>query len=617
MKFDIIVIGAGLSGLTAASLLSKRGLKVAVIDKSYNPGGSCGTFKRDGTTFDQGSAMLFGFGEKGFNPHRFVFNCLEENIDVIKHDYLYCLNYRGHKIHFYYDIDRFIDELAAVFPTEKSNLRRFYHDLGTMYNHVMVENKTITTPDETDPRQALKSMAKHPLSYLKFLSYLNRNVKSVMKEYFSDPEIFRFYDKLTSTYCYTTTEETPAALAAVMFVDNHVGGSFYPAGSTVFLPGKLEKVIEENQGAMMMEREVLHILFTGGKPSGVQLKDGTILEADELVYSGTVWNLYEKLIDPAYLSEKDLKWERSLVATYPSVVLYLCVEKSAIPEDTAPVEMLVGNPDRIDESEVTAYILSIDDRTLCNADEQVIMAIGPSLEKWDREDPGSYQAKKEKEKERLLSVLENRFPGIRKTVRYAEVATPATIERYTNKNNGSVAGPLQKLGQHMFKRLHTRSRWDTLFCCGESTVLGTGTPAVTVSGLSAANAILKKRGLEPFVYREGMKEFVRIVPHPFKNGDLYADVPEPAKTIMLKAAKCQNCEHPTCMQNTTLDIRGILRRVTVGNFTGAKKLTTPISTDKKVRNKILTDSQAKCVQTARHKKPVAILDVIDYLQNLK
>ena len=73
MDYDVIVIGGGLSGLTAASLLAKRHLKVAVIDKSYQPGGSCGVFKRGNVTFDQGSAMLYGFGEAGFNAHRFVF----------------------------------------------------------------------------------------------------------------------------------------------------------------------------------------------------------------------------------------------------------------------------------------------------------------------------------------------------------------------------------------------------------------------------------------------------------------------------------------------------------------------------------------------------------------
>ena len=53
-------------------------------------------------------------------------------------------------------------------------------------------------------------------------------------KYFTDPDIFRFFDKMTSTYCYATVEEAPAVLAAVMFVDNHVGGSWYTAGSTLF-----------------------------------------------------------------------------------------------------------------------------------------------------------------------------------------------------------------------------------------------------------------------------------------------------------------------------------------------------------------------------------------------
>ena len=69
--------------------------------------------------------------------------------------------------------------------------------------------------------------------------------------------------------------------------------------------------------------------------------------------------------------------------TYPSVVLYAVVDRKAIPEDTAPIEMLVGNPDKLDESEVTAYILSIDDRTLCAEDEHTVVAIGPTFEDWD------------------------------------------------------------------------------------------------------------------------------------------------------------------------------------------------------------------------------------------
>ena len=112
MKYDCIVIGAGLSGLTAASLLAKSGLSVAVCEHASKPGGSCGIFKRqtDGkaAVFDQGSSMLFGFGKEGFNAHRFLFNCLEEPFHVIRHNELYAVNYNGKRIIFPDSIELFI-----------------------------------------------------------------------------------------------------------------------------------------------------------------------------------------------------------------------------------------------------------------------------------------------------------------------------------------------------------------------------------------------------------------------------------------------------------------------------------------------------------------------------
>jgi prolycopene isomerase len=613
MPYDVIVIGAGLSGLAAASLLARRGVKVSVIDKSDNPGGSCGIFKRNNVIFDQGAAMLYGFGEKGFNAHRFVFNCLEEPIDVIKHDLLYCVNFKGHRIRFWPDIDMFAEELAGVFPAERNGIKRFYHDMERTYRHVMVEDPAYSTADETDPKLALKSLIRHPVSYIRFLSYLNKSAKNLLEKYFQDPEIFKFFDKLTSTYCYTTVEESPAILAAVMFVDNHVGGSFYPAGSTVFLPGKLEKVIEEHGGEMRPGKEVTRILFREGKPAGVALNTGEELYADNLVYSGTVWNLYGKLIDKTHLSPRRMAWAAKQVPTHPSVVLYAQVDKRVIPEDTAPVEMLIGNPDRLDESEVTAYISSIDDQTLCDRDTHVVVAIGPTFERWDADDATGYLQKKEREKVRLIGVLGARFPGFGDAVHYAEVATPRTIERYTLKNGGAVAGPKQMLGQHMFHRLHTRSEWDTLFCCGESTMMGTGTPTVTTSGISAANAILKKMGLETYAFRAGMKNYVRVLEKPVTADALYQRYPTDRRSIMLKASACQYCEHPACSINQDIDIRGIMRRVTVGNFAGAKKIARSLFSGNRADTLFLAECEQKCVRNLNHDLQVEIQMIIDYV----
>jgi prolycopene isomerase len=613
MDYDVIVIGGGLSGLTAASLLAKRGLRVAVIDKSYNPGGSCGIFKRHGTIFDQGSAMLFGFGEKGFNAHRFVFNCLEETIDILQHDYLYCLNFKGHRIRFWADVDKFVEELGRVFPSEKQHIRRFYHDLYTTYQHVMVENPAYATADETEPKVALRSFLKHPFSYIRFLSFLNKSAESLLKKYFKDPEIFKFYDKLTSTYCYTNVRESPAVLASVMFVDNHVGGSYYPAGSTQFLPGKLEKVIEEHGGDMLLEKEVVKILFDEKHPIGVELISGEKIYAKNLVYSGTVWNLYGKLIDPERTTSKRIKWAQNQIPTYPSVVLYATVDRNVIPSDTASVEMLVGNPDKLDESEVTVYIFSIDDRSLCANDEHTVVAIGPTFEVWKGIGDDAYHQKKEAERQRLITVLEKQFPGFSKALRYSEVATPRTIERYTMKNGGAVAGPKQSLGQHMFHRLHTRTEWDTLFCCGESTVMGTGTPTVTTSGISAANAILKRTGGEPFRYHKKMKNYVRIVEKPYTSGYLYADRPEKEKNAAEKASRCQLCEIPGCMNEFSLDIRGIMRRVAVGNFYGAKRIVMRFYQHRQLDKEELRECEKQCIRNEWGETPVAVFEIVDTL----
>ena len=64
--FDAIVIGSGIGGLVTASQLAAKGAHVLVLEKYIIPGGSGGSFKRNGYTFDVGASMIFGFGENGY-----------------------------------------------------------------------------------------------------------------------------------------------------------------------------------------------------------------------------------------------------------------------------------------------------------------------------------------------------------------------------------------------------------------------------------------------------------------------------------------------------------------------------------------------------------------------
>ena len=65
-NFDVIIIGSGIGGLVTASQLAAKGARVLVLEKYIIPGGSGGSFKRKGYTFDVGASMIFGFGDKGY-----------------------------------------------------------------------------------------------------------------------------------------------------------------------------------------------------------------------------------------------------------------------------------------------------------------------------------------------------------------------------------------------------------------------------------------------------------------------------------------------------------------------------------------------------------------------
>ncbi|MDD3520221.1 MAG: FAD-dependent oxidoreductase [Actinomycetota bacterium] len=619
-KFNVLIIGAGISGLSAASLLSKRGLKVAVIDRNFKPGGSCGIFKRNEYTFDQGTAMLYGFGNEGFNPHRFLFNCLEETFYVIKHKILYSVKFKGRKIKFFADVDKFVEELSIIFPTQKKNLKKFYSDMKNLYSKVIIKKPAYETPDETNRILALKKLLSNPISYIKFLSFMNKSTKELLEKYFDDPELFKFFDKLTSTYCYTTVSETPAILSAIMFIDNHVGGSFYPAGSTLFLPGKLEKVIEENGGEMIFDSEVKKILFKNKKAIGVLLEDGEEIYAENIIYSGTVWNLYKNLVDKEYSRPERREWAQKMAPTYPSMVFYAAVDSKVLPAGTDPIEMIIGNPDSIDESEITVYMLSIDDKTLCPERAHVLAAIGPSFKKWP---PGSiktdyrspdYMKQKEVEEERIKNVLEKHYPGFKEGLIYSEISSPSTIEKYTMKNDGCVAGPKQSIGQHMFNRLHVKSDWESLFCCGESCTMGTGSPAVTVSGISAANAVLREYGKKEFLYEPGMKNYIRVMEKPVINERLYASISKSVREreIIMLANECLFCEEPECMKSLNLDIRGIMRRISVGNFHGAGKIVKRFFKNNEIGIDELRKLQDSCIKSKKGVSPVQIVKIIEF-----
>ena len=578
-KYDVIVVGAGIGGITAGALLAKKGLDVLVIEQHYLPGGVCSTVKRKGFGMDAGAALLFGWGEGSGSPHRYTMNVLEEEIDMIPHEAIYRMNFsEGRSVTFWKDFDRYFKELTTAFPDKDEQFKGFYDECFDVYAS-MTKNPLPMSPDTIPKSMGLKMLLKDPIGTMKMPKIMDKSLKTVLDKYVQDPEVEGFFDLLiASCYC-TTIEETPLMLAAAVVCSTHDDGAYYPAGSPQMLPNKLEKAFEKYGGEILYRNLVDEILIKNNEAYGVKLANGVEIKGDKIISDASIWQLYGKLIKPENTTPEKIKWAESFVPSYGACVIYIGVDAEVIPEGTWHIEAYINELGNLATGNYFMYIPSIDDPSICpEGTHSVSILCSAGTEPWPRPGDPKYQSeeynkRKQKIADDALDVIEQHFPNFRKHIKTMEIATPSTIERFTLKDWGNVGGPKQMLGQHLFKRLKARTEIKNLYAVGDSTSMGEGVVSVTASAVGAANMVLEDLKMKIYMPQKFTKEFVNLVkgkpriPLPAKDEEL---TKEKAERL---ATECQWCEDPVCKNKCPagIDVLNSIRRLESGNYNGAAK----------------------------------------------
>ena len=165
-NYDVIVIGSGIGGLVTASQLATKGAKVLVLEKYIIPGGSGGSFKRNGYTFDVGASMIFGFGEDGYTnlltrALRDVNEKCETIPDPVQLEYHLPENFN---ISVDKNYKKFINKLSSRFPHEKKGIKKFYDTCVSVFN--CLDSMPLLSIE--DPSYLFKVFFKAPLSCLGF-----------------------------------------------------------------------------------------------------------------------------------------------------------------------------------------------------------------------------------------------------------------------------------------------------------------------------------------------------------------------------------------------------------------------------------------------------------------
>jgi len=492
---DVLVIGSGIGGLTAAALLQERGISTTVFEKNRYPGGSCSSFQREGYCFDAGASVFYGFGANGtsgtLNLHTRIFRKLGVEVRTIPDPVqIYYHLPNNFNIAARYDRQAFLEALIAQFPHEAYGIKNFYSELDEVYDIL----SSLPAGSLEDVTHLLTVGGRYPLKTMSLAMKTFLSMGKRARRYIRDEELLHFIDIEAYSWAVQDAMATPLVNAGICLADRHFGGINYPVGGSGAIPAALCKGLEKFGGAIRYQAEVTEILVENGEARGVRLADGSEHFAKVVISNATIWDTFNRLVpDSRYRVDDD----RFLQA--PSwFQLFLGVDASVIPAGFDVHHILVDDWQLYDTLGGTIYFSAptILDPSLAPKGKHVIHAfVTDKIERWKQYKRGSsdYRAVKEDVAAAIIARTERILPGLSQAIEVKVLATPLTHERYLNRHEGSY-GPLLKAGQNVLQKPQNKTSIKNLFLAGDSTFPGQGVIAVTYSGVSCASYIARKFG---------------------------------------------------------------------------------------------------------------------------
>ncbi len=483
-EFDVIVIGAGMGGLTAAALLAKRGLKALVVEQAHYVGGFCAHFRRlyRRYTFDIGVHDISGLGPRGPVRHLLRELGIESRLEFVRMPHEYILG--DLRLRVPEDADAFVEELAARFPAEGDSLRAFFAEMRHIYREMYTDDGRPNIP--TDP----EVMLRYPLTYPHLSRWMDRSYLGMLDAYFADEDLKRLLRMLTAYQ--TDRPETLTVAQMAPIFGYYFDGGFYPKGGSGRLPQAIAEAFQTYGGTLLLRRRVEQVLVKDGTAYGVRLADGHTFRARVVLSNADPGVTFRELVGLEHLPQDYAALVQALQPTVSIFAVFLALDYNP---PIAPITMYRAP----DGTGMGFAIPSQVDPALAPPGHHVmtLMTLVPQPEAatWDRTAP-DYKARKAALADRLVRRAESLLPGLRDHIVTRDAATPATVTRYTGHPAGAIYGSVHP-GGHLPHQTPIRN----LYLVGASTQ-GGGVEAVVISGRWIADLLVPGGAREAYPSRD-------------------------------------------------------------------------------------------------------------------
>ncbi|HBH01579.1 MAG TPA: all-trans-retinol 13,14-reductase [Candidatus Rokubacteria bacterium] len=478
---DVIVVGAGIGGLTAAALLADRGLRVLVLEQHYLAGGFCTSWprlvrrgdERLRYVFDAGVHDVSGLGPRGPVRHLLATLGLEDRLDWRRVGHEYVLPGLRLKVP-----ERAADFAAALgerFPAERAALRAFFAEMEAVYRELYADVES--TGGVPRPPASVEAMLAYPATHPHAIRWMDVPFTAMLDAHLREPKL-RELLMVLSGYLSDRPERLTAGAMAPIF-GYYFDGGFYPRGGSQALADALVAAIRERGGEIRLRTAVERILIEGRRVTGVALRGGRVERAAAVVSNADARRTFCDLVGAAALPAEFARRACALEPSASAFSVFLGVDY--VP-DVEPLTMLFADgrglgiaiPSKVDSGLAPAGHSSVSLITLVPAAE----AAG-----WDRKAPG-YALRRRREGDALVALAERALPGLGAHIVYRQDASPATFARYAWTTGGAIYGPALGQGPPPAK-----TPIAGLVLAGAGVFPGAGVEAVVISGVIAAEAL--------------------------------------------------------------------------------------------------------------------------------
>jgi phytoene desaturase len=488
----VIIIGAGLGGLSASIRLAKKGFSVTILEKNENVGGKVNSVESNGYKFDTGASLLtmrhvleelFEFTERR----------IEDYLEIIPLDPI-CRYFWSDETVFdaSTDLEKTENEIARLEPRDAGNFRKFLADARRKYE---VSEKTFLAYSLNDLPKLLRP------KYLKDLLAISsmRTLDAHVKSYFESPKLQQLFNRF-ATYNGSSPFQTPATFALIPYVEFGLG-AWYARGGMYQIPKALERLAKEFGVEIKTDCTVEKILIENKKAVGVRLENGKILRSDYVVTNADAIETYRSLIDAKERkSFPDQKLEK-IEPSCSGFVLLLGTKKQ-FPQlahhniffsDDYKAEFDQIFKQLKPASNPTIYICATsrtDETQSPEGCENLFVLVNAPYTSVKT----NWQVEAKSYRDLVIKKLEGfGLEDLGKSIEFEQTITPEDFEKKYRANKGSIYGVSSNGIFSAFLRPPNRARdIENLYFVGGATHPGGGIPLVLLSGKFAADLIERR-----------------------------------------------------------------------------------------------------------------------------